>query len=1231
MFTLCLYIPTSVPSHAATSNVPPMMHFNHVVDSLKYLGYGIDRLAAEGHLFQDDSPYNWYGSGLIKKPNGEEYLSPLGYDGSSSGIETKNGKPNVQKWINSGGLNCASFVTYFYLNYLPNVVGMNTKSSLGYNTYEYIKTAIENFTLGSDGIHNNGSNKNLPSDWSYQADWTWQQAFDAASETNGITNSRTGKKLSNTNNQYIKKIDAMDYYKELYRINAGRTPTNKVIAQYLNDNTKTYRANYISYMTKDSPFSTEKAKEVTDKNININQLPKLGDILSCGDLIVMGHYNSSNGSTIDMKNGDNICYSHVAIYIGDYNGHSFLAHCTGGAKGFLRSKMIGYTDDGEPEYMGRGVEISTLDDIFSRIPEEGEMKSYPLEFYHIGFPKETGTIKINVKDTNGKALNGAVFNIKHNTLTNLDYNIATDANGFAQINGLPFGTYIIREIQCPNGYKANTLQVTKGSYNSISSNSATVTVSSTNAEIEINATNKPKLTTVYGFICKENSNGTLTQMSGATIGIFKQSDINSYKNNNPNAKYESIYTLDKAYKTCVSGSYQTAPDGNTNKTGLYYFKDIPFGNYIIAEIAAPDNYEKPDEKSIRPIVIDSSKYDSFKSPSNTMKSFYNEKIRMVGANDGFNGNIGAIRNYPKYVTIYGFKAERNKSGNLSQISGATIGLFRKNQVERYLVNNYSYENIFTPSNTDTFIDSCISGSVLTPLGEQKVGSYRFDNITYGEYVIAEIAAPTGYEKPTFDTVRTITVDNAMYDNLNRTVTINGLNQKILQVNENTTKEKKGAIVNTPIIGSITAYIQDTNCATLQGSKFGLFNIYKSGTEEIRTQYPKDFPTSDAYMVSTSDITGKITFENVDLGKYFLVELQASSGYKPLNKIIGQNGNLYVTPTYDNAITINENKKDIDIGVIYNEKNPVVLDGYVVNEKNMPLEGVILSLSIFNPDSGILTPFIDVTTDLNGYFEISNIQTGKYILEEIKTNSGYIKSNNQWLITINENEKTSISLYKGTEQNYIIKNDILPCLKIIKHPNEFIGYNYDNNQNAIKNSIFELKCPDGTKIFKNSSKYGIFKFDKLADGNYELREYKTADGYTKNNSLYYFTVKDGHIYDVKDQNGNICQKTNLVINRRKTSVNIKIENCQNKLSGYIDITGTTDSDNIVVGLYCRQNKKLYSLCETYKFNGTDGYYEFNKILDGKYYLAKVCLTNKKANMEIINNIYVHNGIISIYLA
>lgn len=108
----------TVPTYTYSTNTDMDIDNNIFMDSLIYTGYNITKHRSDGLMWQYV---------LASQKRGKGWLSKITYAGGSTGYETANGKPNIA-YFERGGLVCASYVTYVYFNYLPNVVGIDTSS-----------------------------------------------------------------------------------------------------------------------------------------------------------------------------------------------------------------------------------------------------------------------------------------------------------------------------------------------------------------------------------------------------------------------------------------------------------------------------------------------------------------------------------------------------------------------------------------------------------------------------------------------------------------------------------------------------------------------------------------------------------------------------------------------------------------------------------------------------------------------------------------------------------------------------------------------------------------------------------------------------------------------------------------------------------------------------------------------------------------------------------------------
>lgn len=109
---------------AVASDLPDNMADHAILRALEYTGYDVQKQKNDGTLYQSGS----YGS---RTP--ADVLSGINYGTSTSGKETVADNstvtglaPNIARF-EQYGLCCASFVTYFVCNYLPNIEGANTQ------------------------------------------------------------------------------------------------------------------------------------------------------------------------------------------------------------------------------------------------------------------------------------------------------------------------------------------------------------------------------------------------------------------------------------------------------------------------------------------------------------------------------------------------------------------------------------------------------------------------------------------------------------------------------------------------------------------------------------------------------------------------------------------------------------------------------------------------------------------------------------------------------------------------------------------------------------------------------------------------------------------------------------------------------------------------------------------------------------------------------------------------
>ncbi len=158
---------TTTKKYKYNSNVN--INDNVFLDAMVYTGYNLKKHIADGNMWKYI---------LASRKRGLGYLSKITYAGGSSGYEKNSkGYPDI-KAFQRKGLVCASYVTYVYFNYLPNVAGFDTsmlkKPKRSYNANEwyiaaknwvkkgYSKTISFKASKTSAGFINFKPNKKIP-------------------------------------------------------------------------------------------------------------------------------------------------------------------------------------------------------------------------------------------------------------------------------------------------------------------------------------------------------------------------------------------------------------------------------------------------------------------------------------------------------------------------------------------------------------------------------------------------------------------------------------------------------------------------------------------------------------------------------------------------------------------------------------------------------------------------------------------------------------------------------------------------------------------------------------------------------------------------------------------------------------------------------------------------------------------------------------------------------------
>ena len=342
-----------------------------------------------------------------------------------------------------------------------------------------------------------------------------------------------------------------------------------------------------------------------------------------------------------------------------------------------------------------------------------------------------------------------------------------------------------------------------------------------------------------------------------------------------------------------------------------------------------------------------------------------------------------------------------------------------------------------------------------------------------------------------------------------------------------------------------------------------------------------FDNRDNYLDTLiTDNSGNVVYQNLAIGKYYLVEKNALENYVQPEKYyfeIKQNNQ------YDEVINMNVNIDN------YLKKGSVEISKL----DSVNYEGIADTvIELYDSENNLLMERI---TDNNGQIIINDLPVGKYYLLEKKSNDLYQLSNEKVFFEIkehneivkkeilNEKIKGSVEIIKKGEK-YTFKDNKIIYENVPLNDMEFMLY--DNHDKFI----------DIIKIDEN----GYAKYDNLVIGHYYIIEKYTPKNYVEDNTKYSFEIKKENNTGtkVKLEIQNYLRKGKLVFTKNDletmegisdTIIEIYNELDELLLTKKTDDTGQVIIDNLPEGKYYIIEKEANNL---YQITNEKVYFEIN---------------------------------------
>ncbi len=361
--------------------------------------------------------------------------------------------------------------------------------------------------------------------------------------------------------------------------------------------------------------------------------------------------------------------------------------------------------------------------------------------------------------------------------------------------------------------------------------------------------------------------------------------------------------------------------------------DLPFGSYYLKELSTDGHYILSDEKY--PIVFEYAGQDT--------------ALVDIKANDGT-----PIENKLFYGEIHGLKKDEDVSG----LAGALIGLFRADYTE------------FTTEN-----------AILTSISAED-GSFSFARVPYGNWIVREIEAPTGFVLSEKTYPVTVDADGAVI---------------------------KVEIENTRIRGTVrlTKTDRDYPDNKLTGAEFTVYRD-SNGNKEL---------DADDERLGTLTETGIGVYEMADLlyGGYFVKETKAPEGF-----YLDDNA-YYFEITEDGKTVTVEN----EAGKGFVNAPQVGSLKIIKTSSDGKVEGFSFRVTGPNGYVGVFT------TDKNGEIIIENLRIGEYVVSEVSdgASSAYVLPDDK-TASVFEGAVTKVEMHNELRDTPKTGDDSNPALWLV---------------------------------------------------------------------------------------------------------------------------------------------------------------------------------------------------------
>ncbi len=511
----------------------------------------------------------------------------------------------------------------------------------------------------------------------------------------------------------------------------------------------------------------------------------------------------------------------------------------------------------------------------------------------------------------------------------------------------------------------------------------------------------------------------------------------------------------------------------TNEKGIAEVKDLPFGDYFVKEISAPEGYIKVDTP--KKVTIDNTNIIEFVM-KNT-KKVENGQFKLLKKDS----ESGQLLPGAKFDVI-------DKDGNVVETiitDGKGEALSKQLPVGTYTLKEVEAPKGYELSSSLVHVDVDANKTVTVDVLNKKI----VEKAT-GQFEIVKVDAEDK-AKVLSDAEFEVYKDGKKVETLRTDKTGKVISQK-LEPGKYTLKETKAPQGYKLLKEEIEVVVEANKVVQVQvenAKELGSLQVIKKDAESGKVLSDAEFrlKNENGQVVGETKTTNKdgvVKFENLVPGKYTLEETKAPEGYKAVEVTVEVN------------VVANEVVKQ----EVMNEK---VTGQFEIIKVDANDKAKVLSdaeFTVYKDGKKVA----ELKTDESGKVMSPKLPLGEYTVKETKAPEGYKLSNKEWKVTI-QNEKEVVKVEAENER-------ILGSLQIIKTDDK-------DQAKRLSGAEFTLKDAQGNVVKEGitTDKSGIVKVDGLVPGEYTLEETKAPEGYELTKQVIHVTVDGEKIVDVKVTN------------------------------------------------------------------------------------------------------------------